>query len=72
MRSPVAVQGTMIAFVMPLTFGGNVFGPASTLPGWLQVLRAELIICAVTGLQQRLTSGSKSTSTRSATVCPRC
>ncbi|MFD2417535.1 ABC transporter permease [Amycolatopsis pigmentata] len=36
MRSPVAVQGTMIAFIMPLTFGSNVFVPASTLPGWLQ------------------------------------
>ncbi|GLY68548.1 ABC transporter permease [Amycolatopsis taiwanensis] len=36
MRTPTAVQGTMIAFVMPLTFGSNVFVPASTMPGWLR------------------------------------
>jgi oleandomycin transport system permease protein len=35
MRSPNAVQGVMIAFTMPLTFGSNVFVPTSTMPGWL-------------------------------------
>ncbi|HEX3787650.1 MAG TPA: ABC transporter permease [Pseudonocardiaceae bacterium] len=35
-KSPQAMQGVMIAFIMPLSFGSNVFVPSSTLPGWLQ------------------------------------
>lgn len=35
-ENPSSVQGIMIAFVMPLTFGSNVFVPTSTMPGWLQ------------------------------------
>ncbi|GAA4419719.1 ABC transporter permease [Actinokineospora soli] len=36
-KSPQAVPGTLVAFLMPLTFGSNVFVPAETLPGWLRV-----------------------------------
>lgn len=35
-KSPQAMQGVMIAFMMPLTFGSNVFVPSSTMPGWLR------------------------------------
>ncbi|GGS16637.1 MULTISPECIES: ABC transporter permease [Actinokineospora] len=35
-KSPQAVPGTLVAFMLPLTFGSNVFVPAETLPGWLQ------------------------------------
>ena len=35
-RTPGAVQGVMFLLVFPLSFGSNVFVPASTLPGWLQ------------------------------------
>jgi oleandomycin transport system permease protein len=36
LSSPTASQGVMIAVMMPLTFGSNVFVPSSTMPGWLQ------------------------------------
>lgn len=35
-RSSGAVQGVMFLFVLPLSFGSNVFVQTSTLPGWLQ------------------------------------
>ena len=35
-KSPQAVPGTMVAFILPLTFGSNVFVPSATMPGWLQ------------------------------------
>ena len=35
-RTPGAVQGIMIAFIFPLTFGSNVFVPSATMPGWLK------------------------------------
>ena len=36
MRTPGAVQGVMVAFIMPITFGSNVFVPSATMPGWLR------------------------------------
>ncbi len=35
-RTSGAVQGIMFLFVLPLSFGSNVFVQTSTLPGWLQ------------------------------------
>ncbi len=35
-KSPTAAQGVMVAVMMPLTFGSNVFVASSTMPGWLQ------------------------------------
>ena len=35
-KSPQAVPGVLIAFMMPLTFGSNVFAPTASMPGWLQ------------------------------------
>jgi oleandomycin transport system permease protein len=35
-KSPQQVQGFGFIVFFPLTFGSNVFVPASTLPGWLQ------------------------------------
>lgn len=34
-RTTGAVQGLLIAFVMPFTFGSNVFVQTETMPGWL-------------------------------------
>ncbi|MFD8494665.1 ABC transporter permease [Amycolatopsis sp. NPDC059657] len=36
MKTPGAVQGVMFVFLMPLTFGSDVFAPADTMPGWLR------------------------------------
>lgn len=36
MRSPGAVQGVMVAIMMPITFGSNVFVPSDTMPAWLR------------------------------------
>ncbi|MET0236187.1 MAG: ABC transporter permease [Kibdelosporangium sp.] len=35
-RTPSAVPGLLIAVILPLSFGSNVFVPAQTLPGWLR------------------------------------
>jgi oleandomycin transport system permease protein len=35
-KSPQAMQGVMVAIMMPLSFGSNVFVPSSTMPGWLR------------------------------------
>jgi oleandomycin transport system permease protein len=35
-RTPGAVQGIMFMLILPLSFGSNVFVPASTMPGWMQ------------------------------------
>ncbi|PWW65873.1 ABC transporter permease [Actinokineospora spheciospongiae] len=35
-KSPQAVPGTLVAFILPLTFGSNVFVSAETMPGWLR------------------------------------
>ncbi|MEV6896389.1 ABC transporter permease [Amycolatopsis sp. NPDC051372] len=36
MKSPGAAQGLMFVFIMPLTFGSNVFVSTATMPGWLR------------------------------------
>ncbi|HEX4222591.1 MAG TPA: ABC transporter permease [Pseudonocardiaceae bacterium] len=36
LTSPTAAQGVMVAVMMPLTFGSDVFVSSSTMPGWLQ------------------------------------
>ncbi|WP_232660498.1 ABC transporter permease [Pseudonocardia sp. TRM90224] len=35
-KAPRSVQGLSMLAIMPLTFGSNVFVPASTMPGWLR------------------------------------
>jgi oleandomycin transport system permease protein len=35
-KSPTAAQGVMVAVMMPLTFGSDLFVASSTLPGWLR------------------------------------
>ncbi|WP_216213859.1 ABC transporter permease [Amycolatopsis aidingensis] len=35
-KQTAAVQGVMVALVMPITFGSNVFVMPETMPGWLQ------------------------------------
>jgi oleandomycin transport system permease protein len=34
-RSPQTAQGVLVAFILPLSFGSNVFVPSATLPGFL-------------------------------------
>ncbi|WP_326566730.1 ABC transporter permease [Amycolatopsis rhabdoformis] len=36
MKSPGAAQGLMFVFIMPLTFGSNVFVSTATMPSWLR------------------------------------
>ncbi|WP_158882395.1 ABC transporter permease [Amycolatopsis anabasis] len=36
LKTPGAVQGLMVAFILPLNFGSNVFVPSDRMPGWLQ------------------------------------
>ncbi|WP_328604912.1 ABC transporter permease [Amycolatopsis sp. NBC_00345] len=36
MKTPGAAQGLMFVFIMPLTFGSNVFVSTATMPGWLK------------------------------------
>ncbi|MGW4485899.1 ABC transporter permease [Amycolatopsis sp. NPDC004368] len=36
MKSPGAAQGLMFVFIMPLTFGSNVFVSPATMPSWLR------------------------------------
>jgi oleandomycin transport system permease protein len=38
MKTPQAAQGVMFAFILPLSFGSNVFVPSNTMPGFLRVL----------------------------------
>jgi oleandomycin transport system permease protein len=53
-ESPGSVQGIMIAFIFPLTFGSNVFVPSATMPGWLHawsnVSPVSLLADAMRGL----------------------
>jgi oleandomycin transport system permease protein len=37
-RTPGAVQGILMLLLFPLTFAASTFVPASTLPGWLEVV----------------------------------
>ncbi|GAA2475359.1 ABC transporter permease [Streptomyces thermolineatus] len=36
-KSPQAVPGIVMAVVLPLTFGSNIFASPETMPGWLEV-----------------------------------
>jgi oleandomycin transport system permease protein len=53
-RTAGAVQGIMILFVLPLSFGSNTFVKPSTMPGWLQafvnVNPLSHLVSAVRGL----------------------
>jgi oleandomycin transport system permease protein len=35
LRTPASAQGVLVAFLLPLSFGSNVFVPANSLPGFL-------------------------------------
>jgi oleandomycin transport system permease protein len=36
MKTPGSAQALMFVFIMPLTFGSNVFVQTNTMPGWLR------------------------------------
>ncbi|WP_298182645.1 ABC transporter permease [Saccharomonospora sp.] len=56
-RTTASVQGLMTMFVIPLTFGSNVFVPTETMPGWLaawsDVNPVSLIADVMRGLMLR-------------------
>jgi len=37
-RTPESVMTTSFVFLMPLTFGSDIFVDLATMPGWLQVV----------------------------------
>ena len=55
--SPTAAQGVMVAVMMPLTFGSNVFVPSSTMPGWLQTWTTISPVSKLVDVARGLMSG---------------
>ncbi|MFE0024730.1 ABC transporter permease [Amycolatopsis sp. NPDC059021] len=59
MRSSGAVQGVMFIFIMPLTFGSNVFvANTSTMPGWLQAWADISPVSQLTNVLRGLLTGA--------------
>jgi oleandomycin transport system permease protein len=56
-KSPQAVPGALIAFILPLTFASNVFVPTSTLPGWLQAFTDVNPVTLLTEVNRGLLNG---------------
>jgi oleandomycin transport system permease protein len=56
-KSPQAVPGALIAFILPLTFASNVFVPTETLPGWLQVFTNINPVTLLTEVNRGLLNG---------------
>ena len=57
LSSPTAAQGVMVAVMMPLTFGSNVFVPSSTMPGWLQTWTTISPVSKLVDVARGLMSG---------------
>ncbi|GAA4551351.1 ABC transporter permease [Amycolatopsis samaneae] len=59
LRSSGAVQGVMFLFIMPLTFGSNVFvANTSTMPGWLQAWADISPVSQLTNVMRSLLTGA--------------
>lgn len=58
-KSPQAVPGTLVVFVMPLTFGSNVFVDAATMPGWLRAWVEINPVTHLTGAARGLLLGGE-------------
>lgn len=56
-KSPQAVPGAMIAFILPLGFASNIFVPSSTMPGWLQAATNVNPVTFLTEVNRALLSG---------------
>jgi oleandomycin transport system permease protein len=56
-KSPQAVPGVLIAFILPLTFASNVFVPTSTLPSWLQAFTDVQPVTLLTEVNRGLLNG---------------
>jgi oleandomycin transport system permease protein len=56
-KSPQAVPGALVAFILPLTFASNVFVPTSTLPGWLQAFTDVNPVTLLTEVNRGLLNG---------------
>jgi oleandomycin transport system permease protein len=56
-KSPQAVPGALIAFILPLTFASNVFVPTETLPGWLQAFTNINPVTLLTEVNRGLLNG---------------
>jgi oleandomycin transport system permease protein len=56
-KSPQAVPGVLIAFILPLTFASNVFVPTNTLPSWLQAFTDIQPVTLLTEVNRGLLNG---------------
>ena len=56
-KSPQAVPGALVAFILPLTFASNVFVPTSTLPRWLQAFTDVNPVTLLTEVNRGLLNG---------------
>jgi oleandomycin transport system permease protein len=56
-KSPQAVPGAMIAFILPLGFGSNIFVPSETMPGWLRAFTEINPVTFLTDVNRALLSG---------------
>jgi oleandomycin transport system permease protein len=56
-KSPQAVPGAMIAFILPLGFGSNIFVPSETMPGWLQAFTDINPVTFLTDVNRALLTG---------------
>nr|WP_198152051.1 ABC transporter permease [Kibdelosporangium sp. MJ126-NF4]CEL23302.1 ABC daunorubicin resistance transporter, transmembrane permease component [Kibdelosporangium sp. MJ126-NF4]CTQ94464.1 ABC daunorubicin resistance transporter, transmembrane permease component [Kibdelosporangium sp. MJ126-NF4] len=56
-KSPQAVPGVMVAFIMPLTFVSNVFVETSTLPAWMQAFTDVQPVTLLTEVNRGLLNG---------------
>jgi len=58
-KSPQAVPGALIAFILPLTFASNVFVPTQTLPKWLQAFTNINPVTLLTEVNRGLLNGGE-------------
>ena len=56
-KSPQAVPGAMIAFILPLGFGSNIFVPSETMPGWLRAFTDINPVTFLTDANRALLTG---------------
>jgi oleandomycin transport system permease protein len=58
-KSPQAVPGAMIAFILPLGFASNIFVPSSTMPGWLQTVTDVNPVTFLSDVNRALLNGGE-------------
>jgi oleandomycin transport system permease protein len=56
-RSTQTAQGVLVAFLLPLSFGSNVFVPAGSLPGFLHTWATISPVSKLADLSRGLLTG---------------